>query len=118
MNWNGQVLSSYDDLIREVSLIETKERAQEFLAAYRQVNAHAADNIGWMIGDVNREVGTRIINLFGCYHPVFGNRFPTPEEAFRIGVKYGEILRDGGPEAVKKLLANTVNPNPWFVGLD
>jgi len=115
MKWHGQTLLVYTDLIDAVSKVGSPEEAQEFLSAYRQVNPHADENIGWMIGDVDRDVGKRIIEWFGCSHPVFGTKFPTFEEALRRGMEMGEAMKNGGMEAVQKLLPQK-NPNPWFIG--
>jgi len=115
MNWHGQILTTYLDLLREVARVGSPEEAHEFLSAYRQVNPHADSNIGWMIGDVDRDVGRRIIEWFGCSHPVFGTTFPTVEEALRKGMEMGEAMKNGGIDAVHRILPR-YNPNPWFLG--
>lgn len=93
MKWREKVLTTQSDFIREISNVSSPEEAQEFLLAYREINPHADAKIGWMIGEVNRDVGRRIIEWFGCSHPVFGTTFPTPEEAFRKGFEMGEAMR-------------------------
>ena len=115
MHWHGKTLTTYSDLISAVTHCKTPQEAQEFLAAYQAINPHARENIGYMIGDVDRDVGRRIIEWFGCEHPVFGTTFPTTQEAFEAGMKLGETIRLHGVEAAKKLLKRR-NPNPWFVG--
>lgn len=111
LEWKGYTLTTYSDLLNAVVRIAEKgdkAEAQEFLRAYEAVNPHARDNIGWIIGDVDRDQGRRVLELFGCPHPVFGTTYPTAEEAIRAGI-----------EAGKKLLAGQnplKNPNPWFVG--
>lgn len=116
MNWNGRILSSYVDLLDAVAKVGSPEEAQEFLSAYRQVNPYAEDNIGWMIGDVDRDLGGRIIEWFGCSHPVFGTTFPTPEEAFSKGLEMGRAMKEGGIERLNELFPRRSNPNPWFIG--
>ena len=115
MQWQGRTLSDLADLIDAVEKVGSPEEAQRFLSAYRQVNPYADENVGWMIGEVDRTVGKRIIEWFGCSHPIFGTTFPTPEEAFRKGMEMGEAMKNGGIEAVRKLYPKK-NPNPWFVG--
>lgn len=118
MNWQGRIIETYQELLQAVSMVGSPEEAQLLLSAYRQVNSHADANIGWMIGDVDRDVGQRIIEWFGCAHPVFGASFPTPEEAFRKGLEIGEAMKamkDGDMDAVHRLLLPR-NPNPWFTG--
>jgi hypothetical protein len=115
MQWKGRTLSTYGDLINAVTGCRSPQEAQEFLLAYQAINPHARDNIGYMIGDVDRDVGRRIIEWFGCEHPIFGTTFPTAQEAFEAGMKLGETMRLHGVEAAKKLLKRR-NPNPWFVG--
>ena len=82
-NWHGKELKTQKDFVEAVKKVGTPEEAQEFMSAYRSVNVNADDNVGWLIGEVNRDVGTRIIEWFGCSHPVFGTKFPSAEEAFR-----------------------------------
>jgi len=115
MNWHGRTLSAYTDLIDAVTRVGSPEEAQEFLSAYRQVNPHADVNVGWMIGDVDRDVGRRIIEWFGCSHPVFGTTFPTFEEALRKGIEMGQAMNEGGIDRLNKMLPPR-NPNSWFIG--
>lgn len=93
MYWNGRNLDTYEDLFHIVNNINSKEEAQEFLAAYRQVNSSAEEVIGWMIGDVDRELGNKIIEWFECEHPLFGKIFPTPEEALKKGIEAGVEMK-------------------------
>lgn len=116
MQWNGKTLSSFTDIMDAVEKVGSPEEAQRFLSAYRQVNPHADDNVGWLIGEFDRTVGKRIIEWFGCSHPVFGTTFPTTEEALLKGIEMGEAMKEGGIEAVRKLYPKK-NPNPWFVGV-
>jgi hypothetical protein len=114
MTWKNRVLTNYVDLIDAITRVSSPEEAQEFMTAYREVNPHANENVGWIIGEVDRDVGRRIIEWFRCSHPVFGITFPTAEEAFRKGVEMGEAMKNGGVEAAKKYLRQ--NTNPWFLG--
>lgn len=106
--WRGFTIKSYEDLLHIIVQITNKPDAQEFLRAYEAVNHHARENIGWAMGDLSREQGRRVLELFECPHPVFGTTYPTPDEAIKAGI-----------EAGKNLLAGKNpfrNPNPWFVG--
>jgi hypothetical protein len=96
-------IKSYSDLLHVIVHITDKAEAQEFLRAYEAVNPHARENIGWAVGDLSREEGRRVLELFECPHPVFGMTYPTPQEAFNMG-----------REAAAKLLER--QKNPWFVG--
>lgn len=118
MNWRGEILITYSQLIKAITAISSPEEAQEFLSAYRQVNSYADSNIGWLIGEVDRDVGKKIIEWFGCSHPIFGTKFPTPEEALRIGMEIGEAIKNG--EEISDILKRypVKNPNPWFVNLN
>ena len=103
--WKGYTLKSYEDLLHAIVRVADKAEAQEFLRVYEAVNPHARENIGWAVGDLSRDEGRRVLELFECPHPVFGTTYPTPQEAF-----------DMGRAAGAKLLARQQNPNPWFVG--
>jgi hypothetical protein len=107
--WRGHEIKNYETLLQALVRVENKAEAQEFLLAYEAVNhPHARENIGWAVGDLNREQGRRVMELFECPHPVFGTTYPTAEEAFRLGMESGEKLLSG-QNPLK-------NPNPWFVG--
>jgi len=106
--WKGYTIKTYEDLLNAIVHVTDKAEAQEFLRAYKAVNPHARDNIGWAVGDLSREQGRTVLELFECPHPVFGTHYPTADEAIRAGM-----------EAAKRLLAGQnplKNPNPWFVG--
>ncbi len=53
-----------------------------------------SSNIGWMFGEgrlSDRQVA--MWTALGASHPVFGSTKPTPEEAFKAGMKMGETMR-------------------------
>lgn len=106
MQWNGRILTTYQDLLIAVVRVQSKAEAQEFLRAYEAVNPHARHNIGWIVGDLSREEGRRVLEWFECPHPVFGTTYPTAQEAFEAGMNAGRDLKNS-----KK------NLNPWFVGV-
>jgi hypothetical protein len=47
-------------------------------------------NIGYCTGYMTPEDADRINDLFETEHPVWGRTHPTPEEALRLGVEWGE----------------------------
>lgn len=53
-------------------------------------------NIGYYAGYYDSEIASRVYELFNCKHPIFGDvkNWPTPEEAFEMGKKYAEELKD------------------------
>lgn len=105
MIWKGRRLKDYGDLIWAVSGCESPHEAQEFRDLYAQENPHARSNIGHVLGELDREDFERLVEWFGCPHPVFGTRYPTPSEAFELGCKM--ITQPQG---------NGLGGNPWFVG--
>lgn len=50
----------------------------------------AHSNLGYYAGYHSRETRVAVKNVFGSSHPVFGDTFPTPKEAFEMGMKLGE----------------------------
>ncbi len=50
----------------------------------------ARDNLGYMAGYYDVDVRRRVQKLFHAYHPVFGSKEPTPEEAFNVGQRWAE----------------------------
>lgn len=105
MIWQGKELKTVDDIRQIVLACRTKPEAQEFLAAYSAVNPSARENIGYLTGFLDQKTATRIFDLFDCEHPVFGRNFPTPSEAFQMGV-----------ERAAKMMNRSVDSNPWAVG--
>lgn len=47
-------------------------------------------NLGYWAGYYSDEHRVAVRKIFGSSHPIFGDKFPTPEEAFKIGLKLGE----------------------------
>ena len=92
------------DLMDAITKIKTKAEADEFMAVYAKENEHAAANIGYMLGYLDKASRERLYQLFeGCTHPVFGHGFgrgedPTPEEAFEAGVAMGKAAQEKNDE--------------------
>lgn len=81
---------------------ETKEDANELLRQYeKRFDNHiiARDNLGYMFGYYDSDTRKKLYALFPVNHPIFGPEFgrgddPSPEEAFKIGEKIGEKIKD------------------------
>lgn len=71
--WDGAKLDTIRDLLDGASKAQREGRAQEFLAAYRAVNEHADQNIGYILGYVEPPERRReLYEAFTVTHPVFG----------------------------------------------
>jgi len=59
-----------------------------------EVEAIERANLGYYAGYYDTETRRRVERLFKCVHPIFGsiaeNGPPTPEEAFKAGLKAGK----------------------------
>jgi hypothetical protein len=97
------------DLLDDITQITDKENAKEYFGDYvkniqstlkekyikfgESLNQAAVriakSNIGYIAGYCGKETYERIMNLFDTSHPVFGTNYPTPEEAFTMGVDHG-----------------------------
>lgn len=100
MQWNGEVLVTYGDIMKVVLLIaERGDRAEakRFLEVYAKVCTHGLDtatgNIGYMAGYYSGETRRTIHDVFDVSHPIFGRSSPTPQEAFAAGQKLGAAAR-------------------------
>lgn len=96
MIWNGNRLSTISDFINAIKLCTTQPEAQRFLLAYSvfcKDEELAKNSIGYLAGYTNEKEATRIWKLFGVAHPVWGDKWPTPEEAFAMGVRLGKMQR-------------------------
>lgn len=57
----------------------------------------AKSNLGYYAGYYDSQVMARVQKLFNCVHPVFGSVEPTAEQAFEMGKKMGERVKEGLP---------------------
>ena len=85
------------DLLDAVVACKTQDEADAVLAKAKEDNPqHAEENIGYLLGYLDRDTLYRVARLFAtCNHPVFGTDFgrgqePSPEEAFEMGKRMGE----------------------------
>lgn len=58
----------------------TREKAEEVCKA----------NLGYYAGYYDAAVFNRVHKLFKCLHPIFGDSYPTAEEALKKGKEIGE----------------------------
>jgi hypothetical protein len=50
-------------------------------------------NIGYFAGYYSHEIADRTYELFNTEHPIWGKKYPTPEEALRLGMEHGRRSR-------------------------
>ncbi len=53
----------------------------------------ARRNIGYWTGYFDEQTARRVWRLYKTQHPVFGKKWPTPDEALKIGLELGEKTR-------------------------
>jgi hypothetical protein len=46
-------------------------------------------NLGYYAGYYDHPTQERVNRLFRTTHPIFGDKHPTPEEAFKVGMEFG-----------------------------
>lgn len=65
--------------------------------SYLKALAIEKSNLAYYAGYYDTSTRERVENLFKCAHPIFGSvvacGIPTPEEAFKAGVKIGEMMK-------------------------
>lgn len=115
MIWKGQELKTMGDLMNGIKRCDTREEAQEFMRIYEQENAHARENIGYMAGYVSVEEADQIYDWFGVSHPIFGTSHPSAEDAFRTGMRIGEMTKNG-MSATQAMNALKREKSEWYVG--
>jgi len=89
--------------------IKTEEEAKEYFEALvercmrggksrEESEKITRNNLGYYAGYYDNATRARVERLFSCAHPVFGAiaevGAPTMEEAFEMGMKMGERLRN------------------------
>jgi len=63
-------------------------------------------NIGYIAGYYNHEIADRAYELFDTEHPIFGRKWPSPEEALRLGMEHGRRSKERS-----KLIDHPSHPN-------
>lgn len=72
MIWNGKKIETVRDLFDAVHGCETRQQADEFMAAYRGEREHADANVGYVIGYADEVTRERLYGLFQVGHPITG----------------------------------------------
>lgn len=93
MMWKGKELTKMIEVFEAALECKNKKEASEFLQTYVRSGVTedvAKSNLGYFAGYYDKETSKKIYDLFGAAHPIFGQTWPTPEEAFKMGVKLGE----------------------------
>lgn len=94
MRWKGKDIETYGEIMDYgIDQCHTKEEAAEFLALYRLETEHADDNIGYISGYYGPERMHEVQELFNLTHPVFGDKTPSADEAFKAGKN--QMILDG-----------------------
>lgn len=95
--WKGKSLRTMREIFDEALKCKDKEEAAEFLEAYISLGVTkeiALSNFGYYAGYFNQKTLTKVNELFGAVHPVFGTEMPGPEKAFEMGVAWGERAKE------------------------
>lgn len=79
--WKGKPLVTIGELTDAIAALSTREEAQNFITAYRQVSEHADVNAGYVTGYLGASDAERLREWMGTPHPVFGMKSPTAFEA-------------------------------------
>lgn len=116
MIWKDRELKTIGDLMDGgISRCNTREEAQEFMRLYEAENPHARENIGYIAGYFSVEKADQIYDWFGVEHPIFGVTHPSAEDAFRAGLRMGELTKNGmGAKQAMEALKR--EKSEWYVG--
>jgi len=96
--WKGKELKTAGDIMDAAIAITKPAEATTFMKFYKEHNAHAEENLGYMCGYYGKEVSDRIRKLFKVSHPIFGNQTNVdPMVAF----KAGQIVATKGIKAAR-----------------
>lgn len=68
-----------------------------------------------MAGYFSVEEADQIYDWFGVSHPIFGTTHPTAEDAFRTGMRLGEMTKNG-MSAKQAMEALQREKSEWYVG--
>lgn len=72
---------------------EAAEAAEFYKRSVEESRAILLENIGYVTGYLSHQQADNVLEIFQTTHPVFGRTHPTPEEAFRMGLEWGERSR-------------------------
>lgn len=93
--WKGEEIGAMGEVIDAVCACRSPEEAREFRDAYRAVNEHADENLGYMTGYLDAATARRFRDWLEVSHPIFGAGTLSSQEAFTAGREYArEAGRD------------------------
>ncbi len=105
-DWRNDELTFGQILHPAMNVTDAFEAAQykgEYIAyimikqnkSYEEAERIANSNLGYFAGYYDEETMQRVNRLFRTVHPIFGTKTPTPEEAFEMGRRMGEQMKNG-----------------------
>ncbi len=95
---------TWADLLKPAMSIKTQKAADHYFESAVQfgMKRHGKSreasilwmkaNLGYYAGYYDSETMARVNRLFNTAHPVFGNEYPTSEQAFAAGVKLAQTI--------------------------
>lgn len=77
------------------ALVDENVRQMVEILHYSQAEARSFQlrSIGYYTGYLDHASADRIMELFDTEHPIFGREHPTPEEALKKGIAFGEQMK-------------------------
>lgn len=88
--WKGNLLDTFGAVYDAMQSCKTPEEAKKFMEFMREHDQHADSNIGYLTGYCSPVEAERLREWLGVKHPIFGDKNPTPEEAFKKGMELGK----------------------------
>lgn len=109
-------MKSLLEIMQRVANGMTKEEAHDLLVeqvkemvvlgdSREEATRHMLVNIGYFAGYYSHEIADKAYDLFDTEHPIWGRVHPTPEDAFRMGLEYGQRSRE------RRLIDDDHRPN-------
>jgi len=91
-------LAAADDFTKAKAAAIVKEQVDEMVKVLEYKRAEAKkivlNNIGYYCGYYPADFADKIYELFDTEHPIFGRTHPAPEEAFRLGMEWGQRAKE------------------------
>lgn len=103
-DWSKKVLT-YREILDPAMEVKTQEEAANYFENYvsylmkyyledrKRAEEAAKVNIGYWAGYYSSETATRVYDLFGFGHPIFGRSRPSFGEALTIGKRLAERMK-------------------------
>jgi hypothetical protein len=77
---------------------EAAEMAAFYGKPIEEMKAVLLSNIGYTTGYMTHAQADQVLELFDTEHPIFGKTHPSAEEAYRMGLEYGEAAKKRSEE--------------------